>query len=217
MARLTIRLLGPFQVALDGEAITGFATDKVRALLAYLVVTPDQPHRRETLAGLLWPEYPERSARASLRSALTRLRQAIGDYDISPPFLHTSRQTIEWNGESDYWLDVAAFESLYSTDQPTDEELEKAIELHHDLFLEGFSMPDSEHFEEWLLFKREEFSRQALEAGNRLVQIYEARGAYQKALPHARHQVELEPWQEAGHQQVMRLLALRGQRRLGPI
>jgi DNA-binding SARP family transcriptional activator len=85
MAALSVRLFGPFQVALDGEAVTGFATDKGRALLAYLVVEADRPHRRESLAGLLWPDYPERSARTSLRSALANLRQVIGDAAASPP------------------------------------------------------------------------------------------------------------------------------------
>jgi DNA-binding SARP family transcriptional activator len=80
VARLSIRLLGSFEVTLNGEPVTGFESDKVRALLAYLVTTPDQPHRRETLVGLLWPEYPERSARASLRNALPNLRRTIGDY-----------------------------------------------------------------------------------------------------------------------------------------
>ena len=38
MARLAIRLLGPFQVALDGQPVTGFQSDEVRALLAYPAV-----------------------------------------------------------------------------------------------------------------------------------------------------------------------------------
>ena len=38
MARLSIRLLGPFQVTLDGQPVTAFEPDKVRALLAYLAV-----------------------------------------------------------------------------------------------------------------------------------------------------------------------------------
>jgi DNA-binding SARP family transcriptional activator len=62
MALLSIHVLGPLQVRLSQEPLTGFATDKVRALLIYLVMSPDRPHRREALAGLLWPEFPERSA-----------------------------------------------------------------------------------------------------------------------------------------------------------
>ncbi|PKO20769.1 MAG: hypothetical protein CVU38_18325 [Chloroflexi bacterium HGW-Chloroflexi-1] len=59
MVRLSLSLLGPFQVMLDGEPATGFESNKVKALLAYLAVEADRPHPRETLAGLLWPDYPE--------------------------------------------------------------------------------------------------------------------------------------------------------------
>ena len=76
MAHLAIRVLGPFQATVDGKVVGGFHSDKVRALLAYLCIEGDIPHRREKLAGLLWPELPERSARTNLRHALANLRQA---------------------------------------------------------------------------------------------------------------------------------------------
>ena len=50
MASLRVKLFGPFEVSLDGQAVIGFDSDKVRALLAYLVVEADQPHRREKIA-----------------------------------------------------------------------------------------------------------------------------------------------------------------------
>ena len=62
MARLVIRLLGPFEVTLDGEPVTGFETRKARALLAYLAVEGDCSHRREALAEMLWPGRPEGAA-----------------------------------------------------------------------------------------------------------------------------------------------------------
>ena len=42
MARLAPALLGPLQVSLDGQPVTGFAYNKVRALLAYR----EEAHRR---------------------------------------------------------------------------------------------------------------------------------------------------------------------------
>ena len=42
------------QVTLDGEPITGFESDKVRALLIYLAVEQGRPLRREALAALLF-------------------------------------------------------------------------------------------------------------------------------------------------------------------
>jgi DNA-binding SARP family transcriptional activator len=90
MARLRISLLGPFEVWLDGEPITSFHSDKVRALLAYLAVEAGRPHRRETLAGLLWPDYPDRSARTSLSNTLSHLRTALRDREADTPACSSS-------------------------------------------------------------------------------------------------------------------------------
>ena len=100
MAHLDARLFGPFQVILDGEPVTGFHSDKVRALLAYLCTETTGPHRREKLAGMLWPDLPESSARANLRRALANLRSAISDHDAAPPFLSITPQTIAFNPDS---------------------------------------------------------------------------------------------------------------------
>jgi len=79
MPQLFLSLLGPLQVTLDGDPVIAFESDKVRALLAYLAVEADRPHRREKLAGLLWPERSERSARQNLSQVLFNLRHTIGD------------------------------------------------------------------------------------------------------------------------------------------
>jgi DNA-binding SARP family transcriptional activator len=112
MAHLSLALLGPLQVQLDGAPITAFESDKVRALLAYLALEADRPHRRAALAGLLWPERPERAAHLSLNQALANLRQAIGDRSALAPVLHITPETIQWNTASDHDLDVAAFSDL---------------------------------------------------------------------------------------------------------
>jgi DNA-binding SARP family transcriptional activator len=94
MAHLELSVLGSFQVKLVGEPVTGFEADKVRALLVYLAVESDHPHRREQLAALFWPGWPDASARTSLRNALSNLRQAIGDETVEPHFLTITRETI---------------------------------------------------------------------------------------------------------------------------
>ena len=45
MARLSIRLLGPFQAALDGQLVAGVETDTVRAVLVYPAVEAVRPCR----------------------------------------------------------------------------------------------------------------------------------------------------------------------------
>ncbi len=220
MAHLSIHLFGSLQVTLDGEPVIGFRSDKVRALLAYLVVEAS-PQRREKLAGLLWPGWPESSARTNLRRALADLRLAIGDRAPSgdqqamPHFLHISRQSIQFNSASDAWVDVTTFTNLIKTQgspQETAHQLKKAVELCRGNFLEGFSLSDSPAFEEWTLLTRERLQRLLMETLRRLADCHEQQGEYEQALQHAWRQVELDSWQEQAHRQLMRLLALNGQR-----
>jgi predicted ATPase/DNA-binding SARP family transcriptional activator/predicted negative regulator of RcsB-dependent stress response len=187
--------------------------------LVYLAVETEQPHRRETLAGLLWPDWPESSARASLRRALANLRQVIRDHQATPPFLHISRQTIQFNPASDAWVDVTAFANITAhrppggpTIQGTIDRLEEAVGLYRGEFLEGISLPDSPPFEEWTLLQREQSQRLVIEALHRLAQACEQIGQYERGLPHAWRQVDLDPWREKAHRQLMRLLTLSGQR-----
>ena len=87
MVRLSIALLGRFEVTLDSQPVTGFRSDKVRLLLAYLVVEADLAHRRDSLAGLFWPGYAQSSALTSLRTALANLRQVLAPAEHRrPPF-----------------------------------------------------------------------------------------------------------------------------------
>ena len=219
MSSLAISLLGSFQVTLAGKTVFGFHSKKVQALLAYLAVEKNRPHQRESLAGLLWPDYSESAARTNLRSALANLRQIIGDHAASPPFLQITRQTIQFDGGSSCQLDVDTFTTLLTPDGASTLEpesqtahLEQAVALYQGPFLEGFSIPDSAHFEEWLLLKREELGQQILETLYHLADCYGLQQAYDQALPHVWRQVELAPWQEEAHRQLMRLLALSGQR-----
>ena len=115
MAHLSISLLGPFQVTLDQQPVTGFHSRKVQALLATLAAEPDRPHTREALAGLLWPEDPNPSALTSLRNALANLRLVIGDAQATPPFLIISRDAIQLNPAASLAVDLQAFEDLAGT------------------------------------------------------------------------------------------------------
>ena len=206
--QLRIFLLGTFQITLESEPVTGFESDKARALLAYLAIEADRPHRREVLAGLLWPDTSEKTARTNLRSALANLRQTLA------PFLLVTRQTIQFNRESSYWLDVEAFQEGIegNSDTISTSELNAAVELYRGEFLAGFYIRDASLFEEWVLITRESLQRKAMRAMHQLTEYCQETGATEEALLLARKQVKLEPYQEAAHQQVMWALALNGQR-----
>ncbi|NIL96284.1 MAG: transcriptional regulator, partial [Planctomycetales bacterium] len=190
---MSIQLLGQFQVRLGGEPVTDFESDKVRGLLAYLAVEQEQLHRREKLAGLLWPDMPESAARNNLRRTLANLRQVIGDREAQRPFLNVSRQAVQADAAAGAWIDVVEFGELLGVDagsgrsaerlqQATEQALQRAVELYRGSFLEGFSLAESAAFEEWLLFKREQLHRQASEALEALTARHKGRGEHKTAL-----------------------------------
>lgn len=220
MSHLAISLLGTFQITRGSTSITACESNKVRTLLAYLAVESDRPYRRDALAALLWPESAQSTALSSLRNALANLRRAIGDHEANPPYLLITRETVQFNCASDCHLDVA--DVIYPTNgfhQPPAGGLSadvqtriSAVETYRGPFLEGFSIPDSAAFEEWASLWRERLARLTLEGLRWLAEYYEARREYLPALEFSRRQVALEPWMEEGHCQLMRLLALSGQR-----
>jgi len=189
MAHLSLCFLGGFEARLDKVPLSGFKTDKARALLAYLAVENKRPHRREALADLFWPGYLESSARASLRHALANLRQALADDHAVPPFLLIEGDTIKLNPASDYYLDVTAFKQLtdvVSTD-PNDlqlaiSNLQSSISLYRGLFLEGFLLKDCPDFDAWVAAVRHDLQHRALAALYRLAEACEQQGEMEKAI-----------------------------------
>ncbi|MGD2165395.1 MAG: tetratricopeptide repeat protein, partial [Anaerolineae bacterium] len=221
MAHLSIQLLGPVRVTLDGDRITHFETQKVRALLAYVAAEAERPHEREFLAEMLWPGRPQGAARANLRHALSTLRATIGDRGrrdrpaADPPFLLTTRKSIELNLDADVSVDALDFLTLVGPPPAPSlaiAQLEKGVSLYRGPFLQDVSLGDSAAFHEWLLLKRARYHEEALSALRLLAEWYEIQGMVAQALEYARRQVELEPWLEGAHRQVMRLMAVAEQR-----
>jgi DNA-binding SARP family transcriptional activator/predicted ATPase/uncharacterized protein HemY len=222
MAQLKVALLGSFRATRDGNPITRFETEPARALLAYLVVQAGTPLRREVLADLLWPEQPRSEALHALRQTLNRLRRAIGDQEAAPPFLHITRRTIQFNPDSDYWLDVDAFTRLVTTIhehrhrrleacRTCVQRLRQAADLYRGDLLSGFHL-NSLPFQEWHMMEREHLHRQAMETFYHLATCHNQRGEYEQARHYARRQLKLEPWREEAHRQLMVALSLSGQR-----
>lgn len=192
MTDLTLAFFGNYDVAIKATAVTGFESDKVRALLAYLSVEA-RPHRREALAGRLWPDLPEVSARHNLSQVLFNLRQVIGDRHAQPPFLLVSRDTIHFNPASSHTLDVAVFNELldccavhpHTAITHCDEcvqRLQQAAKLYRGAFLHQFFLHDSAPFEEWALLQREQHHRRALHVLTQLAAYHEAKGDWAAAV-----------------------------------
>jgi len=223
MSHLDITTLGAFQTRLDGLTLTAFRTDKVRALLVFLAVEAERPHRRDALAGMFWGERPDSAAYNNLRQALYGLREALHEGGADSPHLLVTPSDIQFDSSSDYRLDVKEFSSRLAAPQAHHpgglslctsclEHLRAAVALYAGDFLAGFSLPGCPQFETWLLIQQELYHSQALEALGRLGSYYESCKDYHQASEYAQKEIELEPWRESAHRRRMRSLALNGER-----
>jgi DNA-binding SARP family transcriptional activator/predicted ATPase len=219
MAHLSIQVLGEFEVSNGDETISSFESDKVRALLAYLVVEAGRSHRRETLVGLLWPDCSEQTARHNLSQALFNLRQVLGDHTANPPYLQITRDAVQFNRESDYSLDLEEFDARCSAwEKSRGQEkaditpLKDLVRLYRGKFLQEFYLKDSTEFEEWILVQRASVHQRVMDALTILADEFEKRGDFQSAQRYCRRQLKLDPWREEAHCHLMRLLAQDGQR-----
>jgi DNA-binding SARP family transcriptional activator len=210
MAALTIRLLGPPQVLRDGTPIE-VDTRKAIALLAYLALR-EGPLGRDTLAGLLWPDYEPERARASLRRTLSALLKGLDG-----GFLVADRRAVRLEQEGT-WLDVTAFRDLLrAADAAGDDaarvaHLTEAVGLYRGDFLAGFSVRDSPEFDDWQYFTAESLRREFAPALETLARACAAQGDLRAAIDHARRWSALDPLHEPAHRALMRLYAWSGQR-----
>jgi len=228
---IKLYLLGGFRAEDRASTPIAFATNKTRALLTYLAMTPQQWHTRQFLANLFWPTSTDTVARRNLRNTLARVRTALAN----PTWLTATNQEIQLAAEShELWTDAGAFDYLWAhlhlpTAVPPLQEslitladseqshyriiwMKEAVELYQGEFLAGFFWQEDDNgdFWQWRRQKQEEYHTKMLFLLTQLAEHAIATGNHQAAADYARRQLALEPWREQAHRQIMVALAAAG-------
>jgi predicted ATPase/DNA-binding SARP family transcriptional activator len=145
---LKIRLLGQFDLSRNSEPVE-VRSRSAQSLLAYLVLNIGIAHRREKLAGLLWPEATEANARSYLRKALWKARKFLAaDTPGGEEYLLADDISIAFNPDAHYWLDADAVRSE-PVEAMSVEDLIEAVSAYQGELLPGF-------YEEWVTLEREQ-------------------------------------------------------------
>ncbi|HJR81409.1 MAG TPA: hypothetical protein VJ821_15165, partial [Anaerolineales bacterium] len=144
---LEVRFLGTFEVKYKKRTVA-ITSRPAQSLFAYLILNAGTFHRREKLAGMLWPDSLEETARDNLRHALWRVRKALSS-NSKAEYVLADDLSITFNTSSAYWLDAAQLETL-NEDASADELIAALSEYQGDL-LPGF-------YDEWVLLEREHLS-----------------------------------------------------------
>jgi DNA-binding SARP family transcriptional activator len=218
MSALHIHLFGRLRVVGSDGLSEVRVTRAIQRLLAYLLLERHRTHCREKLASLLWNDYAEDRARTCLRTALCRLRRLLESAGLHPEtyLLTTPEGEVGFNRESDYWLDVAAFEEHATRvlAQPVDaiapsgaRELEDALHLYTGELLDGL-------YDDWVLWERERLQRLYLNGLAHLLQYHKHLGVYERSLEFGRTILLHDPLREEIHREMIGLYLESGQRAL---
>jgi DNA-binding SARP family transcriptional activator/predicted ATPase len=201
--QIRIELLGKMRITVSQNLLMSVNTNRMRSLLAYLVLHGDEAQSREHLAFLLWPESGEAQARTNLRQVLHNLRRAL---PVECSLLVTDNQAVRWRADSSCAIDVVEFEAAVRAVEAAKESdvttvreaLEAAARLYQDDLL-----PDL--YDDWLEARRGQLRQQFAEVLSQLVALLEMAGEYPAGIRHASRLIALDPLRESYYQVLMRL------------
>jgi DNA-binding SARP family transcriptional activator len=194
---LSLTLCGPAVVVADTDGRPVPLPTKGRALLAYLALEPGH-HSRETLKSLLWGDSDDDKANASLRQALSQLREAVGDT------LLTDRTSVAL--QDGFPTDVATFTRLADADDVS------ALDVDVPRCLAGISVRDAPRFEEWADRTRDTLLRRYRSALVSAARAAHARRDWHRTLDLGHRWQQLDPLSDDATHLVVEVLYLKGDR-----
>ncbi len=148
------QFLGKLAARRGDQTITRFASSRVAALLARLVLFPHRDHPREELVDLLWPDSDLDAGRLNLRVALASLRRQLEPPDVpSGSVVAADRATIRLRPAA-FRCDAADFEAAVKNAAYAPSFAEKRAALDQALALfSGELLPG--FYDDWIGEERE--------------------------------------------------------------
>lgn len=138
--KIKAKLFGLGEIYVNGKKVK-FSYSKIEGFIYYMLI--QKTVSRSEMAGLLWPEDSEKTAKKNLRNVLYHTRKTI-----AKDFILTPNNTILQLNED---LDIETDLEEYLKDPKG-----KAY-LYLGDFLQGFNLRDSEEYEHWVHNKRSQY------------------------------------------------------------
>jgi DNA-binding SARP family transcriptional activator len=204
MTRLEVRVFGKLRLQYGETYLDAFPTRRVEELFSFLLLYPCQRHTREKLIDILWPDASLHNGRASLSTALWRLRNVFDQIGVpAESILHTNRESVTFQPEDNLCSDFSAFErhldeaAALADDQGRRERLLRdAVALYNGAFCDGI-------YTDWCLLVRERLERRYLWALGRLMAGLIQREVYDEATTLGEEILRLDPLREEAHRAMM--------------
>ncbi len=208
--QLQIQLLGKFSLSADTVPISGVKSERLQALLAFILLHRDEPLSRQQIAATLWPDATDTNAKANLRRRLHELKQHIPE---SERWLQVKPKTVQWVMGKGCALDIDRFEALINEQVINEQvfqtsslkDLKQAAKLY-----QGDLLPEC--YDDWIEPYRDRMRQQAIKALDTLITQLTEQGQLSSAIEYAQQLCELDPLSELAYCHLMQLHAQKGDR-----
>ena len=224
MCQLQLSLFGVPEVKHSQTTLT-FSTRKALALLVYLAVDGGL-HPRKALSESFWAELDAEHGRAALRATLLELRRLFERSHEAGEQAHLliERDTLGIAQDSSLVLDLRFVEAAgklveHGVASPVGQaretllaRLEQAARLVRGPFLAGFTLRDSQFFDDWSTGYREYWHRRASLVFDALSLLYEQGGEVERAIETVTRWLRFDSLAEEGYRRLMRLRFSQGDR-----
>jgi DNA-binding SARP family transcriptional activator len=210
---LTVHLLGPLRVAVDGTPVERWPSGRGRSLLKYLLSHRHPWPRREALMDVFWPQSTPEAARNSLNVALHGLRRALRAA-TDRPVVVLEDGAYRLHGGLRLWVDVDEFERHVDAGRRLEAAGEPAgaiasYELAAAVYQGDFLADDP--YEEWPVLTRERLRLAYLDTLDRLSRRYFAQDRWAASAALCQRIVERDACREDAHRRLMRCYGRQGQ------
>jgi predicted ATPase/DNA-binding SARP family transcriptional activator len=207
-AGVRIRLLGGFEVTVDGRPVAADAwrLRKAKTLVKLLALARGHRLHREALVAVLWPDRDGASATNNLHQALYVARRALAG---TPEALCRLRDDVVLLSDGPMpWLDTDAFEAACRRAHQTrnSEDYRAAAELYR-----GDLLPE-DRFEDWSDGPREALRERHLGLLAEYADALSDRAEHTQAVDIASAVTSADPFHEGAHRTLMAALAASGRR-----
>jgi DNA-binding SARP family transcriptional activator len=114
---MAVRLLGSFNLTVEGRQVTGWHGYRARALLQFLAAHRHRVVSREDLIGAVWPDVEDDSGRHRLHQGIYELRSTLRTADPNHSHVICAGGRYGFDHSLPVWVDVEEFDALASAAQ----------------------------------------------------------------------------------------------------
>ena len=213
---LHIQLFGDFCITANGVPISGINSERLQALLAFILLHRDAPQSRQQIAVHLWPDATDADAKANFRRRLHELKQLL---PASERWLLIEPKTVRWIQGKSCFLDVAEFEAAMiladrsltnaqaqlSQEKTQQQALEEAAKLY-----QGDLLPSC--YDDWIVPYRDQLQQQAISSLDTLITLLAEQNSIRPGIAYAQQLLRIDSLHEPAYCHLMRLHIQAGDR-----